>query len=137
MAYYEKFELVRTSLITHCKECISENYEGRFDMWLMCEADMKFGHGYQDKFKEHFGDYITEEVQAQLWFAGKNIIYAINSFISLKDDDYELDELLDFVEKFVCEQLDDFDNDYDVTEWFNNETDTIEEVEESKEDNPR
>lgn len=134
MTYYQRFELVRTSLITHCKDCVSENYERMFDMWLSCEAHMEFGHGYQDKFKEHFGDYITEEIQAQLWFAGKNIIYAINSFISLKADDYELHELLDFVEKFVSEQLDDFDNDYDTTEWFNNETDTNEEA---KEDSPQ
>ena len=134
MAYYQKFELVRTSLITHCKKCISENYERMFDMWLSCEADMEFGHGYQNKFKEHFGDYITDEIEAQLWFAGKNIIYAINSFISLKDDDYELHELLDFVEKFISEQLDDFDNDYDTTEWFNSDN---ENVEETKEDNPQ
>ncbi len=134
MTYYHKFELVRTSLITHCKECILENHERMFNMWLSCEADMEFGHRYQDIFKEHFGDYITEEIKGQLWFAGKNIIYAINSFISLKGGDYEVDELLDFVEKFVSEQLDDFDNDYDTTEWFNNETDTIEEA---KEDNPQ
>lgn len=39
-------------------------------------------------------------------------IYAINSFISLHG--YELDELLKFVEKFVSEQLDDFDNNFDT-----------------------
>jgi hypothetical protein len=134
MSYYQRFDLVRHSLITHCKECISENFERMFNMWLSCEADMEFGRGYQNKFKEHFGDYITDEIKGQLWFAGKNIIYAINSFISLKDNNYELDELLDFVEKFVSEQLDDFDNDYDTTEWFNNETDNLEET---KEDNPQ
>lgn len=134
MPYYDKFELVRTSLIADCKQCISENYERMFDMWLRYEADMVFGYAYKNNFKEHFGDYITDEIQAQLWFAGKNIIYAINSFISLKDDEYELHELLEFVEKFISEQLDDFDNDYDVTEWFNNETDNIEEA---NEDNPQ
>ena len=130
MTYYQKFELVRNTLITYCKKCISENYVRIFDMWLRCDADMELGHGYQDIFKEHFGEYITEEIHAQLWFAGKNIIYAINSFISLKNDHYDLDELLDFVDKFVSEQLDDFDNDYDTTEWFNNETDNIEETKE-------
>jgi hypothetical protein len=95
---------------------------------------MEFGYGYQDIFKEHFGDYITDEIKGQLWFAGKNIIYAINSFISLKNDDYELDELLEFVEKFVSEQLDDFDNNYDTTEWFNSDN---ENVEETKKDNPQ
>lgn len=134
MAYEEKFELVRNSLISYCKECISENYERMFDMWLSMEADMEFGLGYQDKFKEQFGDYITDEIKAQLWFAGKNIIYAINSFILLKNDDYELNELLEFVEKFISEQLDDFDNDYDTTEWFNNDNENDEEY---KEDNPQ
>lgn len=127
MTYAQRFQLVRESLISHSKECVSENYGRMFDMWLSCEADMEFGHGYQDKFKEHFGDYITEEIKAQLWFAGKNIVYAINTFISIKDDDYELDELLDFVEKFISEQLDDFDNDYDTTEWFNNKIDDVKE----------
>jgi hypothetical protein len=134
MAYYQKFQLVRSSLITHFRECISENYERMFDMWLMCEADMVFGHGYQNTFKEHFGDYITDEINAQLWFAGKNIIYAINSFISLKNAYYELNELLEFVETFVSEQLDNFDNDYDTTEWFNSDNENIEET---KEDNPQ
>lgn len=134
MAYEQKFKLVKNSLISYCKDCISENHERMFDMWLRCEADMEFGHGYQNKFKEHFGDYITDEIGAQLWFAGKNIIYAINSFISLKNGYYELNELLEFVEWFVSEQLDGFDNDYDTTEWFNSDN---ENVEETKEDNPQ
>lgn len=134
MTYEQKFELVRNSLISYCRECISENYERMFDMWLMCEADMVLGRGYQNKFKEHFGDHISDPIKAQLWFAGKNIIYAINSFISLKNNDYELDELLGFVEKFVSEQLDAFGNDYDISEWVNSDT---ENGEETKEDNPQ
>lgn len=120
MTYAQKFQLFRESLITYCKECISENWNKMFDMWLMSEADIEFGYGYQNKFKEHFGDYITDETKLLLWFSGKNIIYAINSFISLYG--YELDKLLEYVEKFVSEQLDDFDNNFDTTEWFN-ETD--------------
>jgi hypothetical protein len=132
--YKQKFELVRNSLLKYCKDCISENYGRMFDMWLSYDADMEFGHGYQNKFKEHFGNYITDEIEAQLYFAGKNIIYAINSFISLKNNDYHLNELLEFVESFVSEQLDDFDNDYDTTQWFNSDN---ENVEETKEDNPQ
>jgi hypothetical protein len=128
MAYEQKFELFRNSLISFCKECISENYNTMFDMWLSCEAVMEFGHGYQSKFKEHFGDYITDEIDLQLWFAGKNIIYAINSFISLKNDNYELNELLEFVESFVSEQLNDFDNDYDTTKWFNSDNENVEDT---------
>ena len=134
MAYYEKFQLVRESLISYCKELITDNHHRMFHMWLSCEADTGFGHGYLNKFKEQFGDYITEEIETQLWFAGKNIVYAINTFIAIKRGEYKIKDLLDFVEKFISEQLDDFDNDYDVTEWFNNETDNIEE---DKEDNPQ
>jgi len=114
-----------------------------FDMWLNHEADMEFGNGYQNKFKEQFGDHITEEVDSQLWFAGKNIVYAINTFISIKDDDYELDELLDFVEKFVSEQMDDFDNDYDTSDWGTSNENNSQEIQipvynsrENGEDNP-
>ena len=140
MAFEHKFELFRNSLInsliSYCRDRISKNtqYGIMCDIWLSSEADADFGYRYQDIFKEHFGDYITDEIKAQLWFAGKNIIYAINSFISLKNDNYELDELLEFVEIFVSEQLDDFDNDYDTTEWFNSDN---ENVEETKEDNPQ
>ena len=117
MQYAQKFQLFSESLIKHCKECISENWNKMFDMWLISEADMEFGYGYQKKCKEHFGDYITDEINLLLWFSGKNIIYAINSFISLHG--YTLDKLLEFVEKFVSEQLDDFDNNFDTTEWYN------------------
>ena len=120
MVYEQKFEFVRNSLISYCRDCISENYERMFDMWLRCEADMEFGHGYQDIFKEHFGDYITDEIKAQLWFAGKNIVYVIKTFIKIQED-YSLEELLDFVDTFVSEQLTDFTNDYECDHWFYND----------------
>jgi hypothetical protein len=109
MSYSEKFELVRTSLISHCKKRISENWLRHFDMWLSCEADMEFGHGYQNEFKKEFGKYMNSEIEAQLWFAGKNLIFAICAFMLYKDD-AELHDVIDFTDKFVSQQLDDFDN---------------------------
>jgi len=134
MTYEQRFQLVRESLIADCKESVLENWERMFDMWMNLEADMEFGHAYQNNFKQYFGDYITTEVNEQLWFAGKNIVYAINTFISMKGHNCELNILLEFLEKFISEQLNHFDNDYDTTEWFNNE---IDEIEETKEDNPQ
>ena len=81
-------------------------------MWLSMDAAIEFGDNYIDIFNEHFEDYITEEIEERLWFAGKNILCAINSFIYIKNNEYELNELLIFVEKFVSEQLSHFDNDY-------------------------
>jgi len=120
MSYAQRFQLAKQSLITFCRERISENWEQMFDMWLSCEGDMVFGDGYRNIFKEHFGDYITEEVNRQLWFAGKNIVYAISSCNKV-----QLNELLDFVEDFVSTQLDDFDNAYDTSEWVDDEGDLI------------
>jgi hypothetical protein len=133
MSYEQKFAFVRQSLISHCKECIVENFNQMFEMWLMCEADMAFGDGYINIFKQHFGDYITDQVRAQLWCDAKNIIYAINSFLYIKKGNSKLDDLVKFVEKFVSEQLDDFSNNYETCEWFNDEGEYIQET---REDNP-
>lgn len=129
MAFYEKFELARTKFVVECKKVITENFENMFNMWLHHEADMEIGHIYQDIFKEYFGDYITNEVKSQLWFAGKNIIYAISAFMIIKKEKYKLKDLLDFVDTFIAEQMDNFENDYECCEWFNEEA-------EHQEDNP-
>jgi hypothetical protein len=121
MSYEEKFEPVATSLINHCKECVIDGYNnGMFESWLDIDADLDFGHAYEKAFKEHFGDLITAEITARFFFAGKNIIYAIKSYLFLKENRYNLNELLKFVENFVSWQLSEFGNDYaefDVSSW--------------------
>ena len=119
MRYAQKFQLFRESLIAFCKTRISENWKQMFDMWLSCEADMVFGYGYQDKFKEHFGEDIPEALNLDLWLAGKNLLYAISSFTSITKNNSNLDQVIEFVEIFLSEQLDDFDNNYDTSEWRN------------------
>jgi hypothetical protein len=115
MTFYERFNRLQTELIEYCKECITRNHTGYFTIWLESETDIS--DGYRRIVKEQFGEYITKEIEYQLYFAGKNIIYAIQTFITLNEE-YNLDELLDFVDIFITKQLDDFENDYDTTEWF-------------------
>jgi len=119
MSFSDRLDLVETALLESIKDDITNYHNELFHIWLNIDADMAFGCAYQNIFKEHFGDYITEEVKAQLWFAGKNIVYAIKTFIKIQDD-YSLEELLDFVDTFVSEQLTDFTNDYECTHWFYN-----------------
>jgi hypothetical protein len=109
MSYEEKFERVRVSLINHCLEHVKENWNNMFDMWLTCDADMAFGYSYQGKFKEEFEEYMNGDIEATLWLAGKNIVFAISAFMAYNDD-ASLNEVLDFTEKFITSQLDDFDN---------------------------
>lgn len=107
MSYHEKFELVRSSLIKRCKECISNNWEHMFDMWLSFEDDMSYAYKYE--FKQQFSEYITSEIESQLFFAGKNIVFAICAFMKMKKN-AKLKDVLDFTEEFLSNQLDDFDN---------------------------
>jgi len=117
MEFSERLDIVKELLIIDFKNIVSENHNKMFDMWIQMEADMAFGYGYQNKFKEHFGNNIDKHTLDQLWFAGKNIIYAINSFITIKSSNYELEELLHFIEEFVSQQFNDFQNDYE-SEWY-------------------
>ena len=109
MSYEEKLEIVQWSLIKYCKDCLIENYEKMFDMWLIHDCDLKFGNGYHNIFKVQFENYMNPEINNQLFFAGTNLLYAIRAFISYKGD-YELDELLNFTEKFIEEQIGEFSN---------------------------
>jgi hypothetical protein len=129
MSYEERFERVRVSLINHCLTCVRENWNRMFDMWLTCDADMEFGDGYQNTFKEQFEQYMNNDVKNRLWFAGKNIVFAISAFISYKND-ATLNEVLDFTEKFVSGQLDDFGN------WCNEIMMAMPDESETKEENP-
>jgi hypothetical protein len=137
MSYHDKFELVRTSLISHCKDCIIRNWERMFDMWLQMEADMEFGYGYQNKFKEQFNQYMNSDIESLLWLSGKNIVFAINAFMLYKNN-AELEDVLDFTEKFISEQLDDFDNWCDEigSTMYEESSDYERDVADRKEDNP-
>ncbi len=129
MSYEEKFERVRISLVNYCLQCIRENWNRMFDMWLSCDADMEFGNGYQEKFKEEFSQYMNDKIEGDLWFAGNNIVFAISAFMAYKDDP-SLNDVLDFTEKFVTAQLDDFGN------WCDEISMAMYDEEEENEDNP-
>ena len=109
MSYDEKLVLVKYSVLEHFRKHITDNWEKMFDMWLSCEADMVFGHGYQEKFKEHFSKYMNTEVEDKLWFMGGNVVCAISAFMNYKDEAC-LEDILDFTEQFVKSQMSEFTN---------------------------
>jgi hypothetical protein len=136
MSYAEKMELVKKELILYCNERVTENMGNYFDMWMMAEADMEFGHGYQSIFKKHFEQRIDNDLETFLWHYGKNLIYAIQAFMQIQNKNYKIHKLLQFVESFITNQLDDFDNSYedlmmsfpnasDETETQNNENNPV------------
>jgi hypothetical protein len=135
MSYAEKMELVKKELILYCNERVTENMGNYFDMWMMAEADMEFGHGYQSIFKKHFEQRIDNDLETFLWHYGKNLIYAIQAFMQIQNKNYKIHKLLQFVESFITNQLDDFDNSYeDLMMSFPNASDETET--QNNEDNP-
>lgn len=109
MGYSEKFEIVKSNIIKECKKDISDNWLMMFDMWLSCEADWEFPHNYKKAFNDEFSKYMKPEIETLLWLFGKNIVFAISTYISIKED-ADLNEVLDFTERFIENQLEDFDN---------------------------
>jgi hypothetical protein len=80
-----------------------------FDMWLICEADWEFPYIYKSAVKGEFSKYVTPEIETLLWISGKNIVYAISTYMDIKKN-ATLYEILQFTEDFLVKQLDDFDN---------------------------
>jgi len=109
MSYSEKFQLVKDSIIAGCKKRIIDNWQQMFDMWLQMEADWEFPYEYEEHFKAQFSEYMNADVETKIWVSGKNIVYAINTFMEYKKN-AKLNDVLNFTEKFICQQLDDFDN---------------------------
>ncbi len=107
--YATKLNLVEVEFIKYCKKCISDNWNQMFHMWLEHEADMTFGYGYHNAFEKEFSQYMNTKIKDTLWFAGKNIIFALNAFTSYNKN-VKLEDVLKFIELFVEQQLRDFDN---------------------------
>jgi hypothetical protein len=109
MDYSEKFEIVKSNIIKECKKDISDNWLMMFDMWLSCEASMVFPDIYKRAFDGEFVKYMTPDIKTLLWLSGKNIVFAIGAYMSVKED-ANLNDVLVFTERFIENQLDDFDN---------------------------
>jgi hypothetical protein len=118
MGYEEQLELVKGSIIASCREKISKYWgTGHFDMWLTIDANYHLTSIYKYEFKQQFSKYIDTDVESILWDAGNNTICALNAFISYKKycydhnpdtEEIELDDVLQFIEMFISEQMEDF-----------------------------
>lgn len=136
-SYEHKLALAKHALITHCRESITEHWNGHFDMWLSLDADLVFCQGYVDKFQEQFSQYMNDDIESLLWHTGHNIQYALGAFMKYKDSP-ELDDVLDYTELFIKEQIGDIDNWCDaIGQAMYEETSEYErENGDTKEDNP-
>ena len=96
MSYAQKFQSFRESLIKYCKECISENWNKMFDMWLMSEADMKFGYGYQNKCKE-----CSKNIHELFYDNERHLCFFCRQFIDILRDKETTMPIITPITKFI------------------------------------
>ena len=110
MTYEECIRTIRIRLLTFVGESITEHHGDYFDMWFQSgDAAAEFGRTYVFLFKSEFEQYITPEIKSKLWFAGQNVTFAIQAFVTYNPR-YTLNTLIKFAEHIVKVQLDDVDN---------------------------
>jgi hypothetical protein len=107
MSYEEKVESVKQELLNYCEECIRNNWNIYFSIWINCEAHIE--HGYKRIFIDHFGEYVTPAVQGSLWVAAYNTKIAIKIFKECNPT-ANLNSILNFTKKIITEQMDSLDN---------------------------
>ena len=112
---YKQFTIFQKELLQSLRTTFRANYI-LFEFWRTYEAERMLRELYVETFRSNFSEYLDEEIFSKLEFAGKNILYATNSYIALHPE-FCIADLLVFVESFVMSQLNEFLNDYDIPEW--------------------
>ena len=107
MEFEERLELIKVSLTKLCKDKIIKryNFNSDFSLWSYSEIMT----GYIDEFTEQYGEWIRPKTSELLWFAGKNLSFAVHTYVTLNKN-YTLDSLLEFVDTFLSIQLGDAEN---------------------------
>ena len=118
MLFYQRINIVEARVRTYCSNMLTENHGNKeqFRLWLKHEAEMDLGRLYRDEFKREFGPLISENVEQQLYYAAKNLIYMLLAYTDTRPL-YEIGELVKMMNSFMTEQMDGFDEDFEVTEW--------------------
>jgi len=118
MLFYQRINIVEARVRTYCSNMLTENHGNKeqFRLWLKHEAEMDLGRLYRDEFKREFGALISENVEQQLYYAAKNLVYMLLAYTDTRPL-YEIGELVKMMNSFMTEQMDGFDEDFEVTEW--------------------
>jgi hypothetical protein len=106
MEYTQRLEIVKEKLIKHCSECVIYNWDTEFNKWLKYQASVEFDIGYTDTIKEQFSNYMDTKMGKILYFASKNIVYSIFTYMECKQTISQTD-VLDFIRIFITHQIDD------------------------------
>ena len=105
----ERLKKVKDSLKKFVWDNITSEYEKHGGAWFETREFYEIAEAYAEHFSIEFQNQMTPSFRDKLWFAGQNVAYVIHTFCKMYPG-YALIDLLQFVNTFVSEQLDDFDN---------------------------
>lgn len=98
----EDFDKIRVNIINYCKQEVINNWE-RIREWLREEAEMCVGDAYQKLFSEG----LCNDKLCLMDFAGKNLVYALETYV-LEKSNLTQEDLLKFAECFINAQMNEF-----------------------------
>lgn len=104
---YELIEQVVSTLTRHHAEPL-------FTMWLASDADDVFRLMYSTIYRDYFNDLLNEEKRNMIKLSSKNLMYAMNTYLTCRYTQVKLHELLYFVNEFMLQQLDEMNNDFQI-----------------------
>ena len=116
VGHEERFIKVRNDLLQYCKGLIAVKVGEEFHDWLTLEGDVSFGKGYIRIFKSEFKDCTTDNTERQLLFAAKNLVFAIDAYMSTGKADEA--DILSFINNFITCQLDAVDTWCDIVSYY-------------------
>ena len=104
---YELIEQIVHTLTTHYAQPM-------FTLWLASDAPDVFRLMYSSIYRDYFDDLLNEEKRNLIKLASKNMLYAMNTYLSCRLNKVQLNELLYFVNDFMLQQLDEINNDFQI-----------------------
>jgi hypothetical protein len=108
-----RFDSFAKKLNSYIRKCLRAQY---VFMPVLGFDVSEFEEKYVESFKSEFPECINDEILGKLQLAGKNVLYALESYIAVNQE-YDLDYLMDFAEEMLFRQLKNFLYDYDLPEW--------------------
>jgi hypothetical protein len=109
--YHNKFMIIKNDITDSLKKKITDIYdvEECYREFKIDDCIFEMSMYYISKFEEEFLGYIKNHIRSQLECNGRNLGYAIKTYIKLYPD-CSINNLDKFAIEFLTTQFDDFDN---------------------------
>lgn len=100
----QSIEQITLNFKEFCKNQITEGYaDGNLFSWLE-NSELTFSYKFQEVFRNNWPHANKEPLCTLFWYAGKNLIYAIQAYM-ISQPEAQLDEILKYTGNFIDRQV--------------------------------